>query len=154
MRKMILMLCASFLALTTEITCVKAENEDFSEPNEETVLVFSLDSQAEEMQFYDNEGLLTTVVVSDSSLDGIKTISLNNSHISMSFKIYISQEIIQKAYSGSYTIKDSTKVTGTSLKVDSVSQATYKVYGIYGNAAVTRWLRANIKNDNVVVTYR
>lgn len=87
--------------------------------------VFDLDKDYQVITFIDNSGDQTLLTVT-SNLDGEKQITLSNAYILLSYKIYISNNIITSAYDEYYYTNYYTVVSDT-LTINSNTKATYSV---------------------------
>ena len=117
--------------------------------------VFRVGEDYQEYQLYECEsGLLTTIsVTSMSSLYGEHLIKMSSAALTMSFKIFVSNNnVILSAYGGTYSSAIWT-VTSSSLVINTAKQATYTL-NCTGFLGVTqKWLRVNISTGQIVVTY-
>ncbi|MBQ1478277.1 MAG: DUF5626 family protein [Erysipelotrichaceae bacterium] len=121
--------------------------------NEIPILICKEDEQCRTITFYDNEGLLTELSIrSIENARSERQISISNARLSMSFNISISNGYITNAYNGQYSTSYWT-VTGEYLAVDSSSQATYTLDCRRFLISTQKYLRANIVNGEIQVSY-
>ncbi|MBR2801196.1 MAG: DUF5626 family protein [Erysipelotrichaceae bacterium] len=133
---------------------VYAEDTLLSQKEKTPSYVFDLSLDRDQTaQFSSDDGLLTTIsIVSSRSVSGEKTVSVTNSQISLSYKVYISGNSITNAYDKSY-YSTYWNITSDVLTLDSSSQATYTVQCKRLLISTTKHLRATLNDGSLTVSY-
>ena len=146
-KRILLLVCSLCL-----ITPVYAEEKNASSSTENNnTIIFSLDQAYQEYRYTDENGLQTIITVR-SSLTGEHTITMQSTHLIMSFKINVNAyDHITSAYGASY--QTPYNVQSATLTVDSLTQATYTVVLDKFGMATSKYLRVNIISGSLSVSH-
>ena len=151
MKKLIVLILSLFFTICPFQTSAESSSAD-QKDSRETTISFDLTDHDQSYTFIDKNGLETTISVTTNRLSGERTISASNTKLSLSFTIMISVNVIISAYNPSYYSSYWT-ITSECLTIDLSTQATYTVTCKKLNITTNKYLRVNIINGELSITY-